>query len=67
MKYKLYVWEGEGVLEQYGTGLIAVLASSLDEALKLIKEKCSYAMDSFPVNDYRIIDKPEAFISWGSD
>lgn len=62
---KMYVWEGAGVLSDHTHGMICVLASSLDDALKLIEEKNSSAMNNFPVNNYRIIDSPEAFICWG--
>lgn len=62
---KLFVWEGEGVLTDYSNGMICVLAESLEQALKLIEKKCSYCMNSFPVNNYKIITTPEAFIVWG--
>ena len=64
-KLKLFVWEGNDVLRDHTNGMICVLAESLEEALKLIEEKCSYAMQSFPVNQYKVINKPEAFTCWG--
>ncbi len=66
-KLKLFVWEGEGVLEGYGTGSICVLAHDLSEALKLIENKDSYCMKHFPHNQYRVVEQPEAFPCWGSD
>lgn len=62
---KLYVWEGDGVLEDYTSGMICVLAESLEQALQLIEEKCNWCMNSFSANDYKIIEKPEAFVCWG--
>jgi hypothetical protein len=62
---KLFVWEGDGVLTDYSNGMICVLAKDLEEALKLIREKCGYCMNSFPPDKYKIIEKPEAFICWG--
>ena len=62
---KMFVWEGYGVLCDYTSGMICVLAHDLEEALKLIEKKCDYCMNAFPVNDYKIIEKPEAFVCWG--
>ena len=64
-KLKLFIWEGEGVLTDYTDGMIAVLAEDHSQALKLIEEKCNYCMSAFPVNGYKIIEKPEAFVCWG--
>lgn len=64
---KLFIWEGQGVLTDYSSGMIAVLAKNHSHALRLIEEKCSYAMGSFPVNYYKIIEKPEEFVVWGGD
>ena len=64
-KLKLFVWEGEGVLQDWSSGMICVLAHNLDEALKLIKEKQSSCINNFPVTDYKVIEEPEAFICYG--
>lgn len=64
---KLYVWEGDGVLENYRSGLIVVLAHDLEEALGLIREKVSYAMGNFPPDKFRMVESPEAFYCWGSE
>ena len=64
---RLFVWEGEGVLQDHGSGMICVLAHDLAEALKKIEEKYSYCMNSFPVNNYLIITEPEAFACYGSN
>ena len=66
-KLKLYVWEGEGVLTSYTNGMICVLAHSFEEAVKLIGEQDDFAIGSFPVDKYKVIEKPEAFICWGGD
>ena len=62
---KLFVWEGDGVLTDYSDGMICVLAVDHAEALKLIEKKCGYCMRSFPVNKYKVIENPEAFVCWG--
>ena len=65
MKLKMFIWEGEGVLTDWSNGMIAVLAENHSQALKLIEEKCKYCMGNFPVDDYTIIEHPEAFICYG--
>jgi hypothetical protein len=62
---KLFVWEGDGVLTDWTNGMICVLAHNFEEAIKLIEEKCSYCMNSFPINKYKVITEPEAFTCWG--
>lgn len=64
-KLKLFVWEGNGVLSDYTDGLICVLAENLEQALKLINEKCKYCSNHFDASNYKIIEKPEAFFVWG--
>ena len=66
-KLKLFVWEGDNVLQDWTSGMICVLAPNLEEALKLIEEKESVAVGtgSFPVNDFKTITEPEAFLCWG--
>lgn len=62
---KLFVWEGAGVLQDYSSGMICVLAHDLEEALRLIREKCYDCVGSFPPEGFEVIEKPEAFICWG--
>ena len=64
-KLKLFVWEGPEVLTDYASGLICVLAENLEQAVKLIAEKCDYAEGSYPASQFRVIEEPEAFVSWG--
>ena len=64
-RLKLYVWEGDGVLEDYTSGMIAVLASDLGEALAEIRKACPYAMESFPPDRYEVVESPKAFVCWG--
>lgn len=46
---KLFIWEGDGVLEDYSTGLICVIAEDLEEANNIIlKEIGKYA--KYPKN-----------------
>lgn len=62
---KLFVWEGDGVLTDWSSGMICVLAKDLEQAVKLIKEKVPYAEGNYPVSNFKVIEEPEAFIVWG--
>lgn len=64
-KLKLFVWNEPGTLQDWTNGMICVLAEDLEQALKLIKEKCNYCQSSFDASAYKIIEKPEAFLCWG--
>lgn len=64
-KLKIFVWEGKNVLEDYAPGMICVLAHDYEEAISLIQKKCPYCMDSFPHEQYVVVEKPEAFICYG--
>lgn len=68
---KLFVWEGPGVLTDYGDGLIVAIGETLQEALAAIEKKESFAMKAFPPLPTREIDlgdntAPEAWLCWGS-
>lgn len=69
---KLYVWEGDGVLEDYSTGMIVALAPDLEGALAAIRSACDYCMKSFPTDrPTEVIDlghvtaEPKAWLTWG--
>ncbi len=64
---KLFVWEGDGVLQDYTSGMIVALAHNLEEALKEIEKECNYCMTSFQVNQYKIYElkEPKAWLVWG--
>ena len=67
---KLYVWEGDGVLEDYTSGMIVAIAEDLEGALAAIRAKCDYCFQSFPPDrPSQVIDlddaKPEAWVTWG--
>jgi hypothetical protein len=64
-KLKLFVWDEEGTLRDYTSGMICVLAHNLEEALKLIQIKSPHAMGDFEVFKYKVIEEPEAFLCWG--
>lgn len=78
-KLNLYVWDE--VLKQYSYGMILVFAESVEEARNLLMmEAWNMTYDEVSKlsenkgqiwNDIqaepRIIDKPEAFICWGSE
>lgn len=70
---KLFIWEGDGVLEDYSSGMICALGNDLQEALVNVRAACDYCMQSFPndkpsqVVDLSAIDdsKPKAWTCWG--
>jgi len=73
------VWEGDGILEDYKSGMVVALACCEREAWRLMELKDSTA--AFSLNDWpedRVIDperetrkqpkrieQPEAFTCWG--
>ena len=66
-EYKLFVWEGRGVLADYTDGLIVVLARSHKEAIAEIEKKYPDCINDFPhyeCKSYRL-DKPRAFLVEG--
>ncbi len=62
-KLKLFVWEG--VLTDWSSGMVCVLAKDLEQAIQLIKEKDSTAASSMDMSVVRVIEKPEALVIWG--
>ncbi len=54
---KLYIWEGDGVLQDWTSGMIVALAEDLEGALAAVRQECDWCMHSFP-NDKptRVID-----------
>ena len=67
MALKLYVWEG--VLEDYTSGSIFVIANNVTEARKLAGEQSIQARKDVEAKPTRVIDlanaKPEAWLCWG--
>lgn len=71
---KLFIWYGEGVLQDWKSGQITCIAPDLEAALKTIEAECDWCMESFPNNDpSNVIDFGEcsvpvenmAWITWG--
>lgn len=69
---KLFIWIGDGVLQDWTSGQIVALAPSLEEALKQVDEEMGYESDSFPRNEpTQVIDlddvktQNEAWVTWG--
>ena len=57
---KLYIWEGDGVLADYTTGMVCALGSDLETALLAVKDECPWAMQSFPAEaPTRVVDLGE--------
>jgi len=72
-KLKLYVWQGGGVLENYSTGLVCVLAKNEEEAWELLKGKeltVWYSLEGSIFDRAKInpveYTEPCAFACWGS-
>lgn len=70
---KLFIWEGDGVLQDYTSGMIVAMAPDLETALETIKGICSHCMGSFPMQPTEIVDlgttsepvTPSAWLTWG--
>ena len=45
---KLFIWNEDGVLQDYTHGMIAAIGADLQEALIAIRESCPHGMESFP-------------------
>ena len=65
-KLKLFVWEGDNVLQDYSPGMVCVLARSLGHAIELLEDKYpAYYLANIPLSKYKVITKPEAFAIYG--
>lgn len=69
---KLYIWEGDGVLQDYTTGMICAIGADLEDALKAVEVACNYCMNSFPTHrPSEVIDlgpsiaSPKAWVCYG--
>lgn len=56
---KLFIWEGEGVLQDYTSGMIVAIGIGLQDELLAVEKKCPYCMNSFPAH------KPSQVIELG--
>ncbi|MEB8400279.1 hypothetical protein NGG61_10125 [Enterococcus casseliflavus] len=45
---KLFIWYGNGVLEDWSSGQITCIAEDLTTALQVIDEEMGYESESFP-------------------
>ena len=68
---KLFIWEGDGVLTDYGSGLVVVLADSLEDAHKIIEGSDPIAARNIPGHPAEIVDLDDEPVSgvwlcWGS-
>lgn len=69
---KLFIWEGDGVLQDYSPGMICAIGADLQDALNAIEKTCDYCMGSFPnhkpsevVNLGEAIVQPKAWVCYG--
>ena len=60
---KMFVWEG--VLQDYTSGMICVLAHDITEATRLVREKYGHWADECVADKCRTIEKPAAFAVYG--
>ena len=67
-EYKLFVWSGDGVLQDWTPGLIVALARNVKEALAMVKEDYPLCMGDFPEDEYTAysLNEPIAFVCRGS-
>lgn len=69
---KLFVWHGDGVLDDYTSGQITAIAPDLESALLAIAKERSYCMGNFPPHPTDIVDlsdvsniEARAWVTWG--
>ena len=62
---KTFIWNTDGTLQDYSNGMVCVVAYDFEEAVKLIEKECNYAVKNMNIADYKIIEKPQAFLCWG--
>lgn len=68
---KLFVWHGAGVLQDFTSGQITVIAPDLESAVLEIKKICPHGMGLFPPHPTDIVDlgdvtvEPRAWVTWG--
>lgn len=70
---KLYIWEGEGVLQDWTGGMIVALAEDLEGAVRAINEVCDWCDRSYPHQPTRVVElgvcsaqpKAMAVLVWG--
>ena len=61
---KLFVWEGEGVLERYGYGKAIAFCETLEEARELVKEQIMKDYSWMPIGASGTLDEDdEAFMT----
>ena len=63
---KLFVWEG--VLADYTSGMVIILAYDLENALDIFRKKFpneEYVIEDFGGKPYKIVTKPDAFYVCG--
>lgn len=69
---KLFLWYGNGVLEDWSSGQITCIAEDLSTALQVIDEEMGYESESFPrENPTEVIElgieeaQPRAWVTYG--
>lgn len=64
MTLKLYVWED--VLYDYGPGMMFALASSVEEARRLIREHTPHVVAEDLAQEPQVFTTPKGYAVWGS-
>ena len=69
---KLFIWYGDGVLQDWSSGQITCIAKDLATALQVIDEEMGYESESFPREaPTEVIDlgiektQQRAWVTWG--
>ena len=69
LKFKIFIWEGDGVLTDYTNGMIVVAAENLEAAHREIEKVCNYCQGSYPPVPTETIDladvRPKAWLVYG--
>jgi len=63
---RVYVWED--VLRDYTTGMVVIIAHSLDEAKEVFLKKYpshQYIIDNFFGSPHQVVTEPDAFYVYG--
>ena len=68
---KLFIWQGDGVLQDYTSGMIIAIADDLEGAHRAILAECDYCGDAYPHLPTGVVDignadqDPRAWLCWG--
>ena len=63
---KLFVWQGDGVLQDWTSGIMVVLANDIQQAREVLVSAFGYEPMGLDLEPQVFeVDKPIAFYEWG--